>query len=83
MAEYELDVLVRAEIGDPVPGENSFDADNRVISIIGNHLDQDLWRGLDIFVNGHLSGIIEDTRVQGARMQTETLLLASLVVMCR
>jgi hypothetical protein len=72
MAEYELDVLVRAEISDPVPGEHAFDADNQVISIIGNHLEQGLWRGFDIFVNGHLPGIIEDTHVQGARMQVNS-----------
>jgi len=36
VAEHELDSLIFAEISDPVPGKHAFDANDQIISVIGD-----------------------------------------------
>jgi hypothetical protein len=52
--------------------ENAFDAGDLVFPIVFDQLEQLLWRGPDIFVKIHLSGIIEDTDLEGACMQVNS-----------
>ncbi len=63
-SEYELDAVISAEIGDPVPGEHAFDADDQIILVLIDHLQESFGRCLDIFVNQLLSAIIEDTDIE-------------------
>jgi hypothetical protein len=72
MAEDKVNVVIGAEVGDPVPREHAFEADDQVIPALGDQFQECLWRGFNVFVNELASGIIENTDVEGTGMQVNS-----------
>lgn len=71
MAEDEGDVLVGAEIGDPVPAEETLDADDQVVSIGLDEVEKAIGLAGDLSVNDLFAVSIEDTDVHVARVQVD------------
>jgi len=69
MAQHKFDMVVRTEIGNPIPGEHKFDTDYKIFSVVRNQVQQTVWGCRDLFVNDYLSSMIEDAYIQGTRMQ--------------
>ena len=59
----------RAQIGQPVPGEDVFDTDNEVLSVGGNGLAKRFWAGWPMPVYQDFAIVVYEAEVHGAGMQ--------------
>ena len=48
MAEDKLNIVIGTEVGDPIPREHTFDADNEIVPIGIDQFQECLWRGFDV-----------------------------------
>src|SRR5512135_432653 len=63
MTKDERDVLVATEVGDPVPGEDTFYGNDNIVTIWSNGLQEDIWISLDVSVQDDLSFLCEDAKI--------------------
>jgi hypothetical protein len=71
VAENEIDPLLGAQVGQPVPGEHALAADYKA-GAIGFYQSEESFRfGRDILVNDHLSDGIEDADIHGVGVQID------------
>ena len=78
MTEDEVDVLVGAQVGQPVPGEHALAADHQAIPV-GFDQSQEVFRaGRDVLVEDHLAGRIEDADIHGVGMEVDAAVEAVL-----
>jgi hypothetical protein len=66
MAQDEGNTRLGAKVGEPVPGEDAFDADHEILSIGRNRLEKRLGCCPHIPVEQDLSLLVQDTEVHGA-----------------
>jgi len=71
VAEDEGDVVLGAEIGDPVPGEETLDADDDVGPVGGEGLEEQLLVGRNFRLADDLSGVVEDADGQEPGMEVD------------
>jgi hypothetical protein len=71
MAEDERDAFVSTQVGQPVPGEQTFDRDDETLSIGRNDVPKGLWVRLHMTMHENLAALIEDADVQGTGMQVD------------
>ena len=71
MAEDERDAFISAQVGQPVPGEHTFDGDDDIVSIGGNGFEKGLRVRLHVTVKQRLTGLVEDADVHRTGMQVD------------
>jgi hypothetical protein len=71
VAQDEGNALWSAEVGEPIPGEEAFDANDEVLPVGGNGLEKWLRCCLHIPVQKDLSAAVEDTDVHGPSVQVD------------
>jgi hypothetical protein len=71
MTQHEGNPLLRTEISQPVPGEDTFDTDDDIPAIGGDGLEQRFWGGWHVTVNENFPGLVQDAKVHGAGVQVD------------
>jgi hypothetical protein len=71
VAEDERDVLTRAEIGHPVPGEHALDADDQVLAVGCQGVEQDRRVGREIAMQDDLVVPVEHAEVHRTGVQVD------------
>jgi hypothetical protein len=71
VAKDKRNTFARAEVGEPVPGENAFDTDDQILTIGRNGLEKHLWTGFHIAMEQALPVLAQDTHGHAARMQID------------
>ena len=69
MAENKGNALFFTQVGYPVPGKHAFDADNQVLPVRLDCVQQGMGCCLDVFVQDDLTIVVEDTQIQAASMK--------------
>src|SRR5262245_16664502 len=69
MPEDKRNAFARAQVGEPVPGEDAFDTDDQVLPIGRNGLEKRFWASRHVPMHQDLALLIQDTEVHGAGMQ--------------
>jgi hypothetical protein len=69
VTQCEGDVLFRAAIGEPIPGEHAFGAADEVVAEGGDGFEEGLGSGGDVGVEGAGAGLVEDAQVQRPGVQ--------------
>ena len=71
MAEDKGNAFLGTEVGEPVPGEDTFDGDDQIVPIGRNGLEKRFWAGFHVPVQQDLAVLVQDTDVHGAGMQVD------------
>jgi hypothetical protein len=71
VAQDEGNPLLGAEVGQPVPGEDTFDADDEILPVRRNRLEKRLGCRFHIAVQHDLAVLIQDAEVHGAGVQVD------------
>jgi hypothetical protein len=78
-AENEGNVLLGAEVGEPVPAEDALDADDEVIAIGRDGPEEALGLRAQVAVHEHLAGlVVEDAQVHGASVKVDPAVVSML-----
>src|SRR4030043_1017592 len=72
MAEDEGDVLLCAEVSDPVPGEHTFDSDGNVLAVGVDEVEKGCWVSIDVLVKAYLAFVIKDADVHFFGMKVDS-----------
>jgi hypothetical protein len=71
VSEGEGDVLVLADVSEPVPGEHALGSDDRSIAVGLDGLEEELGIGAEVLVDDDVVGLIEDADVHGSGVELE------------
>tara|TARA_R110001606_G_scaffold343895_1_gene492522 strand:+ start:184 stop:462 length:279 start_codon:yes stop_codon:yes gene_type:complete len=81
MTENESNALVFTEIGDPVPAVHAFDADDQLVQVGFDQMEQRFWFGWNLFMQKGVALLIQDTDIQATGMQiNSTVVTVSAIV---
>jgi hypothetical protein len=61
-------LVLRAQVGEPIPGEETFHSDNQAIPVGSDDLKKGFWRGFHITVHTYFSRVAQDADIHGAGM---------------
>src|SRR5262249_13022798 len=76
----EGDVLLGAEVGQPVPAEGALDGNGEVVAEGGDGLEEALRFGGQVAVEDDLAGLIEDAQVHGSGVQIDAAVESVLMI---
>ena len=79
VAEDEGDLLVGAQVGDPVPGEDALDGDDEIVAVRGDRSQKLLRARAELLVDEHLAGLVEDAHVQAPGVQIDAAVVTVLL----
>jgi hypothetical protein len=68
MSKDQRKAFTAAEGGEPVPGEDPFNAHDQIFPVGRNGLEKRVWPGRHMPVDANLASLVHDAYVQGARM---------------
>src|SRR5215831_15203488 len=74
MAKDKRQAFASAEVGEPVPGEDTFDTDDHVLAVGRDGLKKGGWPGGHIAVHQDLSIPVHDAEVHGASVQVDAII---------
>jgi hypothetical protein len=63
--------LFSTQVGQPVPGEETFDSHNEALTLGRNGLEERFWRGLHMAVQQNFALVAQDADGHGAGMQVD------------
>jgi hypothetical protein len=72
VTEDEGDALFDAEIGDPVPGEDTFHGHNDIVSVSFDGFKKDLLIRSDIALKNDIPFLFDDTEAHGLCMKIDS-----------
>src|SRR5436305_1606151 len=72
VAEDKLEALLVAQVGDPVPAEQTFDGDHQVLSVGGESLQQQLALTGQLPVHQSLALLVQDAEIEAASVEVDT-----------
>jgi hypothetical protein len=75
VTEDEGDVLLCAEISDPVPGEDTFNGHNDIFSVSFDGFKKDFWICSDISLKRDTPFLVDDTEVHGLCMKIDSAVI--------
>jgi hypothetical protein len=71
MPQDKRNLYAGAEVGEPVPGKDTFDTDDQILTIGGNSLEEHLRTGWHVAMEQDLAVLAQDTHVHAARMEID------------
>ena len=71
MSKDKRQAFARAEVGQPVPGEETFDTDDHVLAVGGDGLEKWFWPGGHIAVHENLAIPVQDAEGHRASVQVD------------
>jgi len=75
VAEDEGDILIGAKIGEPIPGEEAFDANDDIAAKWFDGGEKFIRIGFDVFFETDFAGLIENAEKHGAGMEINTAII--------
>jgi hypothetical protein len=79
VAEHEGDVLLGAEVGEPVPAEQALDGDDQSVAERGDGVEEGVGVGAEVLVVDDLAGAVEDAQVHGPGVQIDAAVKSMLL----
>jgi hypothetical protein len=79
VAEHEGNPLPFAEVGEPVPGEHALDGHHEILAVGRDEAEERLGAGAEILMDLDVSGLVEDTDVEGAGVEIDTAVVPVLL----
>jgi hypothetical protein len=64
-------MFLSAQVGEPIPGEETFNSDNQAVPVGSDGLEKGFWSGFHIAVHKHFSIVAQDADIHGAGMQVD------------
>jgi hypothetical protein len=80
VARREGDLLLGAEVCEPVPGEHALGGDDEVVAEGGEGLEEGLGTGGDALVEDDSAGLVEDAEVHGPGVEVDAAVESVLLV---
>ena len=71
MSEDEGDLLLGAEIGEPVTGEDALDADDDLVGVGRDGVEESVRIGVDVPVELDLAVVVDDAELHGTGVQVD------------
>ena len=68
VAQDERNLVLQAEVRDPVPGEHALDADNQVLAKGRDGAKKNIWTARQVAVKDDGAGLIQDAQVHAPGM---------------
>jgi hypothetical protein len=68
VSQDEGNALFRAEVGEPIPGEDAFHGDDEAVTIGSNGLEKGFGSGFHIAVQQDFTVVTQDANVHGTGM---------------
>jgi hypothetical protein len=78
VAEHESNLLLRAQIREPVPGKDALAGDDEALAVRGDRLEECLGRRREIALEDDLAGGIEDAHAHRVRVEVDAAVKAVL-----
>ncbi len=75
MTQDERNLFFGAEISEPVPDEHALHGHDNVFSIGFDGLEECLWRGFPVPMQGCFTFLIQDTNVHGSGMKVDSAII--------
>jgi hypothetical protein len=72
VSQDEGNALFGAEVGEPVPGEDTFDGDDEAVTIGSNGLEKGFGSGFHVAVQHDVTIVTQDTNVHRTGMSIDT-----------
>src|SRR5436190_10689740 len=79
ITQNKSDAFARAEIGEPVPGENAFYGDDDLISKRSDRFQKRIRIGLHVAMKNDRTGLVQDAEVHGSRVQINSAVMRMLL----
>jgi hypothetical protein len=79
MAEDEIDPLPGAQVGHPVPAEETLDGDDEVLAVGSQGFEEFVWIAGELLVDQRLTGLIKDADVHAACMEINSAVVTVLL----
>jgi len=80
MAQDEWDFVLGAKIGNPIPGEHAFDADNDIFKEWEDDIEKRFGIGLKVLMYSGFSLLIDDANVHFSCMQIDAAIKFVLLI---
>jgi hypothetical protein len=80
VAQDEGDVLAGAQVGQPVPAEQSLDGDDQPVPEGGDGAEEGVGLCGEVLVEDDLAGVVEDAQLHGPGMQVDAAVESVLLV---
>jgi hypothetical protein len=71
MAQNERNAFLGAEVRQPLPGKEAFDADDEILAVGSERFEKRLGRRFHLPVQQDLAGLVQDAEVHGAGVQVD------------
>ena len=71
MAEHKEDVLILAQVGEPVPGEHALAADDQAVAPGGDGVEEGVGAGGQVLLEASLALGVQDVQVHGPCVQID------------
>ena len=71
MAEDKSDPFSGTQVGNPVPGKETFDRHDDILAIGRHHLQQGVWAGLQVVMHHDVAALVQDANVQAPGVQVD------------
>ena len=79
MTENEADAFSSAQIGQPVPGEEAFNADDDVLAEGTDRLEKGIGIGLHVAMKNDRAGLIENAEIHGSAVKINSAVVRMLL----
>jgi len=79
VAEDEGNPLPRTQVSEPVPGEHALDGHHEILAVRSHELKECLRVGSEVLVDLDVSGLIENTDVEGSGVEIDAAVVEVLL----
>lgn len=79
VAEDEANLLARTQIGEPIPGEDTFHADDDIFPVGGDNCQQRFWRRGQVALHHDTTGLIQNAHIHGTCVQIDAAVILVLL----
>jgi hypothetical protein len=71
VAQDKGNALLGAEVGEPVPREDTFNSHDDILTMGHHDLEQGIWLGLDIAMHHNVTILVQDANVHAPGVQVD------------
>ena len=75
MTKDESDTFFLAQISNPIPGESTFDGDNKILPVLFDRLQEYLPVSFDVSMQEHLPLLVNNAQIHGFRVQVDSAIV--------
>jgi hypothetical protein len=79
MTEHEGNPLLLTQVGEPVPGEHALGGHSEILAVGSEDLENRPWAGSEVLVDLDVSGLVQDTDVEGSGVEIDAAVVEVLL----